>query len=79
MKTTTLTMRKKTLRMKAMTLKFSDGVSFDTSGKLRITRRHDGLYVVGRGMLIPINDREEGQKILDEESAKAEKSENLRQ
>ncbi len=47
-------------------LRFSDGVSFDTSGPLRITRRHDGYYVVGENMLIPVEDREEGRKVIEE-------------
>lgn len=45
-------------------LKFSDGVEFDTSGKYRIEGRYDGLYVVGGGMLIPVKDREEGNKVI---------------
>ena len=42
------------------TLKFTDGVSFDTSGPYRVERRHDGYYFVGGGMLCPVNSREEG-------------------
>ena len=45
-------------------LTFSDGVSFNTDGKPRIERRHDGLYVVGCGYLISVNDREEAYKEL---------------
>jgi len=48
-------------------LKFSDGMSFDTSGKQRIERRSDGLYVVGKGMLIPVNSIEEANDIIDKE------------
>jgi hypothetical protein len=47
-------------------LEFSDGVSFDTSGPYRIERRHDGLYVVGHGFLCAVDDREEGEKLIDE-------------
>lgn len=47
-------------------IEFSDGMKFDTSGKLRIERRSDGLYVVGNGMLIPIKDRAEGERIIQE-------------
>lgn len=43
-----------------MTLRFSDGVEFDTSGPLRLTARQDGWYVVGMGMLVPVDTREEG-------------------
>jgi hypothetical protein len=45
-------------------LKFSDGMSFDTQGKLRVERRSDGYYVVGNGMLIPVNDLKEGEEII---------------
>ena len=41
-------------------LRFSDGMKFDLSGDLRVVHRRDGWYVVGRGMLIPVADREEG-------------------
>jgi len=39
-------------------LKFNDGVQFDTTGPKRVEYRHDGAYLVGNGMLIPINDEE---------------------
>ena len=36
------------------TIKFSDGVEFDTSSpSYRVVRKPDGYYVVGRGKLIP--------------------------
>jgi len=54
-------------------LKFNDGVSFDTSGSLRIERRYDGLYVVGNNMLIPIADREEGLDLIKSMSKENEK------
>jgi hypothetical protein len=55
-------------------LTFSDGMKFDTSGPLRVTRRSDGYYVVGEGMLIPVADREEGkQMIADMEQQKEKK------
>jgi hypothetical protein len=47
-----------------MTLKFSDGMEFDTSGPLRIESRSDGLYVVGNGQLIPVSSREEAEQII---------------
>lgn len=46
------------------TIKFSDGVSFDTSGALRVERRSDGLYVVGAGMLCAVDTYEEGAKMI---------------
>jgi len=48
------------------TLRFSDGMSFNTSGKLRAVRRLDGWYVVGNGMLCPVKDREEAEKYIEE-------------
>ena len=47
-----------------MTLTFSDGVSINTSGSLRILTLHDGFYVVGEGMLIPVHSREEGEALI---------------
>lgn len=46
------------------TIKFTDGISFDTNGKLRLVRKFDGLYVVGKGILCPIDDEEEGRKLI---------------
>lgn len=45
-------------------LKFNDGVQFDPQGPLRIESRHDGLYVVGNGMVIPVASMEDGQKTI---------------
>ena len=45
-------------------LRFSDGMEFDLSGDLRVVHRRDGWYVVGRGMLIPVADREEGDRTV---------------
>ena len=45
-------------------MKFTDGVEFDTSGDLRVEYRHDGAYVVGNGLLIPVKYKEEGDKII---------------
>ena len=47
-------------------LKFNDGVNVDTSKELRTLRLHDGLYVVGGGMLIPVNDQKEADELLKE-------------
>lgn len=58
-------------------MKFSDGVSFDTSGPYRVERRHDGYYFVGGGMLCPVNSREEGydmkRRLEDEAACSADK------
>lgn len=47
-------------------IRFSDNISFDTDQKLTIKKEYDGLYVVGEGMLIPIDSIEEGQKIIED-------------
>jgi hypothetical protein len=44
-----------------MTLHFTDGVSIDTSGPLRMLLLEDGLYVVGQGMLIPVDTQQEAE------------------
>ena len=44
-------------------LTFTDGVSFDTSGPYRVTRRKDGWYFVGGGMLCPVKGPEEGYEM----------------
>ena len=46
-------------------LKFNDGMTVNTEGKLRIIREKDGLYVVGEGMSIPVNSYEEGKEIIE--------------
>lgn len=56
-----------------MTLKFSDGMEFDTSGPLRITSRSDGLYVVGEGWLIPVISFEEAEGIIKRHKEKKSK------
>lgn len=45
-------------------LKFSDGMTFNTDGEFRIEVRSDGPYVVGKGMLIAVNNWEEGQELI---------------
>lgn len=47
-------------------IKFNDGVEFDTSGDYRIVRKSDGLYVVGRGMLCPVDSYEEANELLEQ-------------
>lgn len=47
-----------------MTLKFSDGMEFNTSGKLRPEKRSDGWYVIGNGMLIPVKSLEEATEYI---------------
>ena len=47
-------------------LTFSDGMKFDTSGELRCIRRSDGWYVLGEGMLCPVDSLEDGRKFIEE-------------
>ena len=44
-------------------LTFSDGMTFDTDGPYRVTRRKDGWYFVGGGMLCPVEGPEEGYEM----------------
>ena len=45
-------------------LKFSDGEEFDVSGILRVEERKDGWYVIGGGMLVPVDDKEDGEMYI---------------
>ena len=47
-------------------IKFSDGMSFNTGGDYRLTRRSDGWYVVGRGLLAPVSSPEDGHEFIAE-------------
>lgn len=49
-----------------MIITFKDGVSFDTDGEYRIEKKQDGYYVVGKGMLCPVKDEEEGLKMIND-------------
>jgi hypothetical protein len=49
-------------------LRFSDGINIDTSGPLRTLTLHDGHYVVGGGVLIPVNSLEEARAIIAKKS-----------
>ena len=46
-------------------LRFSDGISFDTSGALRLAIRSDGMYVIGQGLLVPVRDEVEGWQLIE--------------
>ena len=54
-------------------LRFSDGITMDTSGKLRLKEEYDGWYVIGEGMMIPVNSIEEGIKYIEQQKAKKTK------
>ncbi len=47
---------------------FSDGVTVKTDGPLRPFRLKDGWYVVGEGMLIPVDSREEALEWIKEQT-----------
>ena len=49
-----------------MTIKFTDEVEFNMEGPLRIEHRMDGLYVVGRGMLVPVESEKEARDLIAE-------------
>jgi hypothetical protein len=46
-------------------MQFSDGMKFDTAGPIHMEEREDGLYVVGGGMLIPVDTEDEAKMIID--------------
>jgi hypothetical protein len=47
-----------------MRINFTDGVSIETAGPLRILHLADGHYVVGEGNLIPVDDRADGEQTI---------------
>jgi hypothetical protein len=55
-------------------MQFSDGMSFDTSGPLRTICKSDGLYVVGNGLLIPVEDYNEAEALIEKLSPKAKEA-----
>ena len=60
-------------------LLFNDGVMFETGGPLRVTRRRDGYYVVGAGMLIPVDSQAEGRQMIKEMNEEREHIEQVAQ
>lgn len=51
-------------------LEFSDGEKFDLDGEYRIERRSDGLYVLGNGLMSPVESEEEGNELIKRLSGK---------
>jgi hypothetical protein len=45
-------------------LRFSDGVTIDTTGPLRTLTLPDGHYVVGNNMLIPVDSLETAREMI---------------
>jgi len=54
-------------------IKFSDGMTFDTSGPLRAVRKSDGWYVVGNGMLMAVDTHEEAMEYINSHQAQGSK------
>ena len=46
-------------------LTFSDGITIDQSGTLRIIKKIDGYYVVGRGLSCPVSSIVEGHEVIE--------------
>lgn len=49
-----------------MTLKFTDGIEVDTSGDYRALKLYDGWYLVGNGLLIPVDSEGEALRMTKE-------------
>ena len=45
-------------------LKFSDGIAIDTAGPYRVISMKDGMYVVGQGCCIPVENGKEAFEII---------------
>ncbi|HCC45803.1 MAG TPA: hypothetical protein DEQ32_15485 [Gammaproteobacteria bacterium] len=54
-------------------MRFSDGMKFNTDGEYRLTRRSDGWYVVGHGMLCPVDGPQDGSEFIKELEHKMKK------
>ncbi len=52
------------------TLRFTDGMEFNVGGQLRVEHRRDGWYVVGNGMLLPVDSATEGEELIRKVSKK---------
>jgi hypothetical protein len=48
-----------------MNLRFDDGMEFDTDGELRVVHRSDGWYVVGQGILVAVDDPQDGARLVE--------------
>lgn len=60
----------KKVKVDESTLNFNDGVSINTDGPLRVTRKSDGYYVVGEGISMPVDDPEEGYEFIKQRRGK---------
>jgi hypothetical protein len=46
-------------------IKFKDGLIIQTDGEYRVTRESYGLYIVGHGRCIPVDNHEEAEELLE--------------
>ena len=44
---------------------FSNGITIDRSGTLRIIKKIDGYYVIGCGVSCPVANIKEGHEVID--------------
>ena len=44
---------------------FSDGIAIDRAGALRIIKKIDGYYVIGRGLSCPVDSIKEGHEVIE--------------
>ena len=52
-------------------LEFSDGMTFDIDGPYRVEHRKDGFYLVGNGVLCPVDSALEGYRLAEQFSRPA--------
>ena len=45
-------------------LRFSDGITVDTSGQPRVLHLNDGYYAVGKGILVPATNKETAEFLV---------------
>jgi len=55
-----------------MLIKFDDGVTMDLSGPLRVSCIRGDWFVIGKGMSLPCDSKEEAQETLEEFKAHEE-------
>ena len=47
-----------------MKIRLTGGAEFETSGAYRVESREDGYYLVGNGLLIPVDTPVEGVRLI---------------
>jgi hypothetical protein len=53
-------------------LRISDGVTIDTCGEYCVIEKADGLYVVGNGFCVAVNNRAEADRTVAELTTRKE-------